>query len=108
MREREEEGDMDKLCDFCLSIIMYNLIQDDLLILQALRKEKTHNQLLAIDKTKILPLVRGLTDFKFQMAMSRLELCELVGRNSKKRPNKFFITQNGLKILELFSQTLKE
>lgn len=96
-----------KLCDDCLSTIMYNLSQDDILTLKALEDEKTRNQILAIDKTKIIPLVKGLTDFKFQMVISRLELCELVGRNNKKRPNKFYITPNGQRILKMYLKSLK-
>jgi predicted MarR family transcription regulator len=98
---------MGKLCDDCLSNIMYNLSQEDILVLQTLKKEKTANQLLAISKPKIISQTKDLTDFKFQMTIGRLELCDLVGRNPKKKPNTFYITPNGNRILEMFTKSLK-
>jgi predicted MarR family transcription regulator len=98
---------MNKLCDDCLSSIMFNLSQEDILILQTLKKEKTANQLMAISKLSIIKLTKNMTDFKFQMAVGRLELCDLVGRNPKKKPNTFYITPNGNRILELFMKSMK-
>jgi predicted MarR family transcription regulator len=98
---------MNRLCDDCLTDIMYNLSKEDILILETLKKEKTANQLLAISKPKIITQTQDMTDFKFQMSVGRLEICNLVGRNPKKKPNTFFITPSGNKILELFKKSMK-
>jgi predicted transcriptional regulator len=95
------------MCDDCLTNIMYNLSQEDWLILQTLKKEKTSNPLLAISKMKIIMQSKGLTDFKFQVSMAKLEVANLAGRNSKKKPNTFFITPNGVKILKMFMESMK-
>jgi predicted transcriptional regulator len=95
------------MCDECLNKIMYNLSQEDWLILQTLKKEKTANPLLAISKMKIIMQSKGLTDFKFQMSMGRLEVANLAGRNSKKKPNTFYITPEGVKILKMFTESMR-
>lgn len=97
-----------KLCDDCLQTIMFNLSRDDIGVLNALKALKTANQLMAVNKTKIMPKVEGITEFKFQTAVSRLELAGLVGRNPKKRPASFYITPSGKRILELWNKSMKE
>lgn len=99
---------MSKLCDDCLEKMMFNLSKDDIGILKALQKSKTANQLMAVNETKVMPMVEGLTKFKFQAAVSRLELPGLIGRNPKKRPATFFITPSGKRILELWTKSMKE
>lgn len=96
------------LCDECISAISENLSMDQVLILKYLKKENTINPNLSKDKLSIIPNVKGLTDFKFQFSISGLELCYLVGRNSTKRPNRFYITADGRKALAMYEESIKE
>jgi len=96
------------LCDECIDIISENLSTDQILILQYLKKENTINMNLSKDKTSIMPNVKGMTEFKFQSAISGLELCNFVKRNANKRPNKFFITKDGIKALEIYQNNIRE
>jgi hypothetical protein len=96
------------LCDECISAIAENLSMDQILILKYLQKENTINMNLSKDKTAIIPEIKGMTDFKFQFSMTGLELCNFVKRNSTKRPNRFFITKDGRKALEIYQNNVKE
>ena len=96
------------LCEDCLYTIMDNLKQEEIQILNVLKKDKTLSKHLSIDKTKIMPQVKGLTEFKFNMAVARLEVIGLINRNAQVRPNKFYITKTGQKFLTLYMETLQK
>ena len=81
---------------------------DQVLILKFLKKENTINPNLALDKTAIMPNVKGMTDYKFQFNISALELVGFVKRNVTKRPNRFYITGDGRKALALYEQSVRE
>lgn len=90
------------ICDDCLKIIMYNLTKDDITILNFLSKNKCINVHLSMDKTKIMPSIQGMTDFKFNSSISRLEVCNLIGRIATARPNKYYLKQDGINLLKLY------
>lgn len=96
------------LCDECLGIIKDNLSIEQILILKYLKKENTMSLNLSKDKTAIIPNVKGMTEFKFNSCMNALELVGFVGRNSNKRPNRFYITEDGRKALKLYEEQLKK
>jgi len=97
-----------QLCDECIDIIKDNLNMDQVLILRYLNKEKTINPNLSKDKLSIIPNVKGMTDFKFQFSMTGLELVGFVKRNTNKRPNKFYITEDGRKALKMYEESIRE
>lgn len=96
------------LCNECIASISENLSMDQVLILKYLKKEKTFNKNLSKDKLSIIPEIKGLTDFKFNFAMNGLELCYFVARNTVKRPNKYYITPDGKKALEIYEQVVRD
>lgn len=96
------------LCDGCISAISENLSMEQVLILKYLKKENTINMNLSKDKLSIIPNIKGMSDFKFQFNISALELCNFVRRNSTKRPNRFFITEDGRKALKFYEQSVRE
>lgn len=97
-----------ELCDECLEVLTSNLTSDMIKILETLRTNKAYTMNLSIDKVKIMPQIKNMTDYKFQTAISTLEICNLVGRNSIKRPNKFFITEDGKCALKIFKKNTTE
>lgn len=96
------------LCDNCMLTFMYNLSQDEILILNTLRKLDTKNAHASINETKIIPSVKDMTKYKFQVSIKILEAMGLVGRNSNVRPHSFWITPNGKRLLLLYKKSMKE
>ena len=99
---------MGKLCDNCLQEISENLSQDDLRVLNYLKKSQTFNQHASVDKTSVMPNVKGMTEFKFNAAMGRLEAACLVKRTTMARPNRFWITKSGRRILEIVGAAMQQ
>jgi predicted transcriptional regulator len=95
------------LNDDSLRIIMYKLSKEDLSVLHRLRTNKCINLHLSIDKTKLIPSTEANTEFKFQTAVSRLEVTNLIGRVANARPNKFYITSDGLALLDLYDKDIR-
>lgn len=93
-------------CDSCLTKLSKKLSQEDYLILSALHNNKSIEPLFAVDKAKIISMVKEITDFKFQISISKLEAISLVNRTSG-RPSKFYITEDGIVILKIFMRTVK-
>jgi predicted transcriptional regulator len=90
------------MCDDCIKEIMFNLKQDEVLILENLKKNKCVNTAMSMSKLKLMPLIANLTEFKFNDAVGRLEIIGFISRNSSARPNKFCITPSGVRFLELY------
>lgn len=95
------------LCDDCLKIIINNLTKDEILVLEFLLKQKCINTHFSMDKTKIMPNT-NLTEFKFQTAMSRLEVVDLVNRVTNGRLYKYYVTASGKRLIELYKESVKE
>lgn len=98
---------MGTLCDECLELIINNLTRDEIVVLEFLLKSKCFNSHLCMDKTKIMPQA-NLTEFKFQMAMSRLEVVGLVNRVTNGRLYKYYITSSGKRLLEIYTESVKK
>lgn len=96
-----------KLCEECLDIIMNNLSKEDIMILEFLYKKKAINKHLSFEKIKIIREIQDLTDFKFQIAISRLEVTALVDKETKGRGNKYFITKNGQSVILKYMEETK-
>ena len=95
------------ICDSCIEHFMFRLSSEEILILQCLKINKTGNPHTAINETKIIPAVKGLTKFKFQASTKVLHAMDLVGRNSNVKPHSFYITDNGRRLLTLYTRSLK-
>lgn len=94
-----------ELCLTCLNKISKKLSQEDYLILSNLYNNKSTEALFAIDKNKIISMIKELTDFKFQISISKLEAISLINRVGS-RPCKFYITEDGINILKIFMKTV--
>ena len=88
------------MCDDCLLQLLDNLTREELTILEILKKQKCFNPQLTLDKLALLPAVKGMTDYKFTFAMSRLELIGVVRRLVICKVHKYHITPTGIKILD--------
>lgn len=96
------------MCDNCLSELIDKLTREEFTILELLKKRKCVNSQLTLDKTIIMPEIKGLTDFKFNNAMSRLELVGCVKRNTTNRLHKFYITTTGLSLISIYKKNVTE
>lgn len=96
------------LCDECLSQLMYGLSQDEIMILNTLKSNKTKNPHASINENKIIPTVKNMTKYKFQVSIKVLESMSLIGRNSSVRPHSFWITEDGRRLLLLYAKSIKE
>lgn len=94
------------MCEECLAILLENLTKEEFLILELLKSKKCVNSQLTLDKTMIIPSVKGLTDFKFNSAISRLELIGCVKRITAARLHRYHITSNGTNLLELYKKQI--
>lgn len=95
------------MCDNCLKILMENLTRDEMKILNLLLKRKCFNSQLTLDKTSIIPSVEGLTDFKFNTAMGRLELIGVIKRVTSGRLHNFYITETGRSLIKIYEEEVR-
>jgi len=90
------------MCKDCITQIVCNLNQEEILILQQLLKAKT-NPLLTINKNTLIRSISvNISDYKFQIAKTRLELVNFIGTDSKRKGDKFYITNDGKEALKIF------
>jgi len=93
------------MCDECLMELLDRLKTEEILILNVLYKHKTFNKLAAIDNIKIMADVK-ITPFIFNACAGRLEIAGLLNRNRDKRQNKFYITKDGRRFLDLYKESI--
>ena len=96
------------MCEECLSLLLQNLTKEEFLILDLLKSKKCVNPQLTLDKTTIIPGVKGLTEFKFNNAVSRLELVGCIKRITTTRLHKFYITSSGTSVLQIYKKELQQ
>ena len=93
-------------CESCLTKISSKLSLEEMEILNILIKEKAISETMSISKKKIIESGGRLSDYKFQISIAKMELVGLVGRNFSKRPNQFFIEDNGLFVFNSYKKQL--
>lgn len=97
------------MCDSCLKEVAYKLTREEMLILEWMCKTKILNQQLAVDKDRILSVANtGLTTFKINIALARLELVNILDVIISGRNKKYFITEDGLQLLNIYKKDLIE
>lgn len=96
------------LCENCLVVILGNLKKEDIMLLNVLVKNNLISPLLSMNREKIIEnsgMGEKLNKRVFNSCLDRLLLTELVGV-SKRGRRKYYITRNGVKVLQIYiSQT---
>lgn len=107
---KNKKGDMKlkiNICKDCLKEITLNLTQPEILLLQAMKKNNIETPQLSVDESKLITLVKDLTPYKIKFILQRFTLIYLID-SVKVGTTKYFITENGKQVLELFmEETMK-
>ena len=90
------------LCDSCLLEIKKRLNKQHILLLNALYEKGCFDYSTSIKEMLITPKVNNITKFKFQNTVNILEILGFIGINKDSKPYTYFITKNGIRLLELY------
>lgn len=96
-----------KLCDECLRGITYNLNQNEVLLLQKMVETHMETPQLCGDETKLISLVKGLSPYKIKNIIQRFLVTDLI-TTTKCGSTKYFITENGKRLVQLYLMDTKK
>jgi len=94
------------LCDDCIRLVGNNLSPNELMLLQAMQKNKVINVHQSMDKVKLIPLVKGLSIYKMNFAVERLLAIGAITKSTVEATNKFYINENGIRIIKVLSEDM--
>lgn len=96
-----------ELNDESLEVILERLKQDEVKLLSAMRDKNCINSQLSLDESGLINLVKGLTPYKIKFIIERLKVTGLIN-TVKQGITKYYITIDGLRILQIFQANVME
>ncbi len=91
--------------DNTLSKFLRKLDKDELYLLDQLYKDKNVTSAMSITKEEIATLL-NITTFKATSIIDRLEVLGLLSLGAGRRPVRYYISEDGIRILKLFAYEL--
>lgn len=98
---------MNKLCDDCLRTITFNMNQNEVLLLQKMYETHMETPQLAVDESKMITLVRGLSPYKIKNIIPRFLITSLIS-TIKCGSTKYYISENGKRLVKLYLEDIKK
>lgn len=92
--------------DEALDAILDNLKKVEVLLLAEMKKNRCIAPQMSVDESKLINMVNEMTPYKIKFTVSRLSVCNLIS-DTKQGITRYYLTPDGLRLLELFQQNLE-
>lgn len=93
------------LCDKCLEKLIDNVSANEVLLLEFMNKSKMYNAQLSSDALKIASNIKGMTKYKVDLAIKRMEVLGFID-SVKFGSLKYYITKTGRRFITNYRQTI--
>lgn len=92
--------------DEALDAILDNLKKVEVLLLAEMQKNRCITPQMSVDESKLINMVNEMTPYKIKFTLTRLSVCNLIS-DTKQGITRYYLTPDGLRLLELFQQNLE-
>lgn len=95
------------MCDECMKKIINNISQNEILLLEFMNSKKMYNAQFSSDSLKLANSVKGMTKYKIDIALKRMELIGFID-SVKFGSIRYYLTQSGRKFIKKYKTFIME